>query len=255
MNEIDAQTHADVVELIKTEMDEIACGNYGNEERLAALITARMKATKKPILPNLPPTPWESQLNLPKKIKFGHRTIDIRYDAELSPSRHILSTGHTDLSYIEVQPSLPEAMQAECLFCGVVHQVADQCELTHDLQERRRLGIGILAVIRDNPDLISSTVLEQVRILGRDWDIVMESEHYDYAGRYISCDNTLHINSSYSGVVAWQILWHEILHVVCDKLTLDKSEGEDERDVELISFFLCMLFTQNDFSWLLEDVG
>jgi len=42
MNEIDVQTHADVVELIRIEMGEVACGNHGNEERLAALILARL---------------------------------------------------------------------------------------------------------------------------------------------------------------------------------------------------------------------
>lgn len=192
---------------------------------------------------------------LPKKVKFGFREIEIRYDSELSSGRNILSTGHTSLGYIAVLPSMPAELQAECIFRGLMFCVQDIAGIFHEQSDKSRMMIGMFSTIRNNPSLLSVGVPDKVRILGQNWTIVWESKHYEFAGRKVNCDNTIHLNKSYNGVEAWQILWHEMLHAIYDKLELEVSENEDERDVETMSFLLCLLFTQNDFSWLVEEMA
>jgi hypothetical protein len=176
----------------------------------------------------------------------------VKYDSELSASRNILSTGHTTLGYVVVLSSAPPELQAELIFRGLMFCAQDTAGIFHERPDKERMVTGIFSVIRNNVALLSVGVPEKVRIFGQDWSVIWEAKHYDFSGRKANCDNTIHLNESYSGVEAWQILWHEILHAIYDKLELEVSEQADERDIETMSFLLCLLFTQNDFSWLLE---
>ncbi|MHA2065713.1 MAG: hypothetical protein ACXABY_15155 [Candidatus Thorarchaeota archaeon] len=192
-------------------------------------------------------------MNLPKKIKIGVKEIEIRYDAEIDPSRNLISTGHSGLEYLIVQKTLPKHVQAEAIFRGIVHVLCDICKLDHETKDRFRIGTSVLSIVRDNPQLVENAELPSVRIFGFDWKIVKEPEHYNHAGSQESNTMELHLNKAYTGKRGWLVLWHEILHAIFDKMELETET--EERDVEMMSFLLCTMFTQNDFSWLLEDAN
>jgi hypothetical protein len=90
-----------------------------------------------------------------------------------------------------------------------------------------------------------------LRIFGRNIPVVIREEHWNQDGGYNNAYGEVRLNGGLKVEDKWHTMWHEILELVYQEM--DYGSECQERDIETTSFLLCTLFSQNDFSWVLED--
>jgi hypothetical protein len=128
---VDAQTHADVVQLIETEMAEVACGNYPvSGDRLASLIEGRLGHEKpKSFLPDITQGDWEREIfsrSVAIKAPSGYICMPIHGpDMANVPSEMPDKECLANARLIAAAPKLAEAaynIVKECDNTGIISQ-------------------------------------------------------------------------------------------------------------------------------------
>lgn len=194
-------------------------------------------------------------MNLPKKIKFGHRTITVEYTDKLWYDQQITADVCADSHHITIDTTMGNGVQRRSLFLNIMYTafaVNFICEDETDNLET--LVLGLFATCRDNPKLFVPSECREVaelRIMGNQFSVSAENDN-DYEGKafinyhherikYKPCAPTERVHQS---------LIHEVIHAIFRMLSL-KNPGH--ADVHRMAWLISMLFHQNDFSWLLED--
>jgi hypothetical protein len=194
-------------------------------------------------------------LNLPKKIKFGHRNITVEYTDKLWYDQQITADVSIDSCTIQIDSSVAKSVQKRSLFLNLLyiafatHQLCDGA-----IDDLESLMLALFAVFRDNPDLLVFSAVREIRslrIMGSEFNLTT-ADDVTYEGK--ACINYLHEYIHYPTVGSddrvYQSIIHEVIHAIVQTLALNKPSHPD---VHRMAWLISMLFHQNDFSWLLED--
>jgi hypothetical protein len=194
-------------------------------------------------------------LKLPKKIKFGHRIITVEYTDKLWYDHQITADVCIDSCTIQIDSSVAKSVQQRGLFLNLLYIAFAAHQLCNgEIGDLESLTLALFAVCRDNPDLLVPSAVREIRslrIMGSQFNLTT-ADDVTYEGK--ACINYLHEYIHYPSVGSddrvHQSIIHEVIHAIVQTLTLKKPSHPD---VHRIGWLISMLFTQNDFTWLLED--
>jgi hypothetical protein len=90
---------------------------------------------------------------LPKSIKVGPITYDIREEARLAAMGLYGQLVRTD-SVIELLPDMPEGIRKVTVWHEIVEEILEQIGVKGEETVINRLAYGIVGVLQDNPSLV-----------------------------------------------------------------------------------------------------
>lgn len=191
-------------------------------------------------------------MKLPEEINFGFYEIKITYDRKVARARATNSEYLPAISEIRVQSSLHIEAQKATLFRMIFHLVEDGAILSYDNHVERQLSDSFFTALRDNPGLIGEFEVDEIktlRLFGQTWAVEVIDEHIEHSGQAWGDELTLSINAGVPEGTHRHTVFHELLHVCYQHLSLENNEDEIDR----MAWMLALLWFQNDMSWLKEE--
>lgn len=194
-------------------------------------------------------------MKLPNTIKFGSMDIDVIYEEGLVKGQDVGGAVRPKLQTIHIPKSYVFKEQARRLFDMIHFFVSMLADNNADETRNRQIAAAMYATVRDNPILAEEFVAEDLlgktlRILGRDFEICKEPEHWQYDGYTWATEWKIVYNAACKPQYNRDTIIHEVYHAIQISLDLECTEGEISR----MAFAYCLIVHQNDLSWLFHEV-
>lgn len=193
--------------------------------------------------------------DLPDKIKFGTRYIDVSHDPKLFYETRNIGDSSVDSLTVVSDATVNMELRKRIIFLNAVWVAAGTLSIFKEQRDQlESLILALFCVVRDNPFLVDIEAFGSIRSL-RVLGMVLDVERVDDSdnnGEWDIKTQVIRLGNRTPNERLIQTVFHEILHVISAALSLLDTD-ETHLDISRFAWVLALLFVENDFSWVLEQ--